>query len=92
MTSDLIVRDAVEADLPVIARIRSRSFGPPPAGDPDWLVRQFERTRDGRMLVVTDAGGEPLGAELREIQPRGRRGDERGGFDDAKPGKQAVHA
>lgn len=62
VTSDLIVRDAVEADLPVIARIRSRSFGPPPAGDPDWLVRQFERTRDGRMLVVTDAGGEPLGA------------------------------
>lgn len=58
----LVVRDAAEADLPAIARIRARSFGALPAGDADWLPRMFERTKSGRFLVVADGDGEVLGA------------------------------
>lgn len=60
--SPIHVRDAIEPDLRAIAGIRSRSFGEV-VGDVDaWIQRNFRLSREGRMLVATDADGEVLGS------------------------------
>lgn len=52
--TELRTRDAVEADLDAVLRIRSRSFGPLENGGDSWWQAVSQEALGGRMIVVTD--------------------------------------
>src|SRR3954464_11125284 len=60
--SELRTRDVVDADLPAVLSIRSRSFGRLGAGGHAWWQRVSAETLGGRMLAVVDESDTVLGA------------------------------
>ena len=60
--SELLTRDVVDADLPAILAIRTRSFGPLDDGGAAWWQRVSAETLGGRMIAVVDASDTVLAA------------------------------
>lgn len=60
--SELRTRDVVDADLPAVLAIRSRSFGPLGIGGDAWWHRVSAETLGGRMIAVVDESDTVVGA------------------------------
>src|SRR6476661_3774236 len=60
--SELRTRDVVDADLPAVLAIRTRSFGPLGDGGAAWWQRVSAETLGGRMIAVVDASDTVLAA------------------------------
>ena len=60
--SELRTRDVIDADLPAVLSIRSRSFGPLGTGGETWWRRVSEETLGGRMIAVLDDSDRVVGA------------------------------
>lgn len=60
--SELRTRDVVDADLPAVLSIRSRSFGPLGSGGAEWWQRVSAETLGGRMIAVVDESDTVVGA------------------------------